>query len=169
MSSQEKRLLGATVCVVLLTCAPLIGTSVASHVQESKVLVSEETTWEQLPTQFVPQKSIPQDLFNKLANPPAQSPVPEFFIEEVCDPNQFGQAESYVEDGLVGACWQSESSASFDSINAYLQEKGWERIGTNQSATTYIKQQGRVRWLYVCIFQMKDATTVLFAYTGSED
>lgn len=96
---------------------------------------------------------------------------PKAFEEEVASCSECGVDTFLIAEGLVGFERSGNKEEVYSKIDEVLLARGWSRVDTdaNQGGFTYVKDEGRYRWLFLSCSEVSGSVSVWMAYQTVEE
>lgn len=96
---------------------------------------------------------------------------PEAFEEELVSCSECGVDAFLVAEGLVGFECSGNKEEAYSKLDGLLSARGWSRVETDadQGGFTYVKDEGRYRWLFLSCSEVSGSVSVWMAYQVVEE
>lgn len=93
--------------------------------------------------------------------------VSSLFIDECFDPRGMGEVTSSFDGGVVGIVSDRDAGDLFRVCADGLDGNGWIRVESGQPLRcTFLKESGRVRWLFLDVTQVADSGVAVIVTEG---
>ena len=96
--------------------------------------------------------------------------LPFGFAEECFDPRDLGEVRSSYDGGVIGVVSNLEVADLAEICADRLKARGWLQVdGGSQSRSTFLKENGSLRWLFLDVTKVSDSSVAVMVAEGVRD